>query len=238
MRSRLSLAALLWMMLPARAGAVTSSRSVPSAFGSNGHNISFDGRIILSRDPPGWVVRIVRPEAITYAADGLPDAQGPMWSEPYLALTADDPALVNENALSFCEIDHGRAPYGCNEAGDPAADGGFDCYDFWIFDSDASTPVADGGSVMRRRHMTLWVGSPRSPDAYVHAVSWDSGLEPLTPVLMGIEPTLTADGRLMVWQGHPDNDGSGDGLVYSVNQNPCAADGWSAPQFITHMASD
>src|SRR5688572_13781250 len=62
--------------------AATSTRSVPSSLGGNGHNASFDGRLFIVRTGPGWQAYMLRPEAITYEPDGLPQANGAMWSDP------------------------------------------------------------------------------------------------------------------------------------------------------------
>jgi hypothetical protein len=214
--------------------AVTSSRSVPSAFGGNGHNISFDGRLLLVRDSAGWQAQLVRPEATTYLSDGLPDALGPMLSPRVHVFGAPD---GTENALAICEPDAAQAPFACDAAGNASAGGPFDCYDFWLVDSDAVTPAAMGGFVLRRRHVTIWVGSPKTADAYVD--HWDLGAtEALSPTLKGIEPTVTADGKLLVYQGHPDNDGDIDILMYATNASACAAGGWSAPKPISNMHVD
>ncbi|MDP1917343.1 MAG: LamG domain-containing protein, partial [Myxococcales bacterium] len=75
--------------------------------------------------------------------------------------------------------------------------------------------------------------------ASVASFTWtDSALTPLTPTLRGIEPTVTRDGKLMVWQGHPNNSGAIDTLVYSVNATACGLSGWSAPKTIAAMNTD
>ena len=227
---------LLVLVGASPAMAVTSTISVPSKLGGNGHNISFDGRVLMARTSAGWVIRLLRPEAVTYLPQGLPDAMGPMLSDEALVLPGGE---IVENALAICEPDPQRAPFRCNEAGaaDPA--GVFDCYDFQIIDSDAITPADQGGFVMRRRSLMLWVADPRTAAARVHKLQLSNTLEPLGPTpIRGIEPTVTRDGKLMIWQGHPDNDGAIDTLMYSVNDNACAAAGWSAPQPISSMATD
>jgi hypothetical protein len=216
------------------AGAVVSTDSVPSALVGNGHNISFDGRFVLVREASGWRVRLLRPEAITFRPDGLPDASGPLWSPSTLVI--GEP--LNENALAICEPDPTRAPFRCDDAGAPSGAGPYDCYDTWILDSDAVTTVANGGFVLRRRHLMVWVASPKTATASVHKFQWLGGIEPLAPVLRGIEPTMTADGKLLVWQGHPSNDGRIDNLMYATNANACSATGWTAPQSIANMSTD
>ncbi|NUO50344.1 MAG: hypothetical protein HOV80_15930, partial [Polyangiaceae bacterium] len=221
----------LWA-LPA--AAVTSSRSVPSSFGANGHNISFDGRLLLARDGSGWAAQLVRPEATTYLEDGLPDASGPMMS-PRVTIFGDP--NVMENALAICEPDPSQTPYACDEGGSPNGAGPYDCYDVWLLDSDAVTPPAQGGFVMRRRQLKLWVSAPKTPDAQVY--KWEfGGTEMLSPPLLGIEPTVTRDGKLLIYQGHPQNDGTIDILMYTVASSACAASGWSAPKPISSMYED
>ena len=233
--NRILLAALLVFLAPARpAPAVTSSESVASDMNGNGHNVSFDGRLYLVRDSQGWQAMLLRPEAVTYRPDGMPNAAGPMWSARTPLLVGDN--LV-ENALAICEADHARAPFACDAGGDPQAGGPFDCYDLWIIDSDAVTPAGDGGATLRRRRLELRVASPKSGSARVVDFTWGA-IQPLGPTLRGIEPTVTADGKLMVWQGHPANDGQIDILMYSVNDTACGLSGWSAPKVISRMASD
>lgn len=236
MRRRLHalLLAAAALAVSAPAAAVTSSRSVPSAFGGNGHNISFDGRLILARTAQGWEARLLRPEATTYLSDGLPDAMGPMLS-PSVVFFGDP--NITENALAICEPDATKAPYACDESGAANGQGPFDCYDVQLIDSDAVTPAAQGGFVMRRRHLLLWVASPKTPDATIY--KWQlGGTEALSPTLKGIEPTITRDGKLLVYQGHPANDGTIDILMYTTAASACAASGWAAPQPISNMHVD
>jgi hypothetical protein len=223
------------LLAPARwAPAVTSSESVTSGMNGNGHNVSFDGRLYIVRDSQGWQAMMLRPEAVSYRSDGMPDATGAMWSARTPLLVGPD--LV-ENALAICEADHGRAPFSCDAAGNAQAGGAFDCYDLWILDSDAVTPAGDGGATLRRRRLEVRVAEPRSAGARVVDFTWQAPV-PLAPTLRGIEPTVTADGKLMVWQGHPANDGQIDILMYAVNDTACAASGWSAPKVISSMATD
>nr|MDQ3366775.1 LamG domain-containing protein [Myxococcota bacterium] len=235
-RSVASLAALV--LAPSLALAATSTPSVPSGFGGNGHNAAFDGRLYIARSGPGWLAYVLRPEGITYRADGLPDASGPVWSEP---LTLIDGEPNGENALAICEPDPTRAPYACDAANAPSATGPFACYDVQIFDSDATRDLASGGMVMRRRHLVVRVEQPRTASARPVAFTWGAIEEVRTAqqgTLRGIEPTVTADGRLLVWQASMPNS-AGDGmLMYAVAPAACAATGWSVPRSIAHMVND
>jgi MYXO-CTERM domain-containing protein len=213
---------------------VTSSESVASSFGGNGHNISFDGRLLLVRDSQGWQAQLLRPEAVTYLPSGLPDATGPMLSPR--ALIFGGPTSV-ENALAICEPDAGKAPYACDDAGNANAAGPYDCYDVVVLDSDAVTPPEQGGFVMQRRRLQLWVANPKTPSATVHKWQWEAPVA-LSPTVIGIEPTVTRDGKLLVYQGHPANDGTIDILMYTVVSSACAASGWSTPKPLSSMHVD
>ena len=98
-RNRILLATGLLLLAPERpAPAVTSSESVVSDMNGNGHNVSFDGRLFIVRDSQGWQAMMLRPEAVTYRPDGMPQAAGAMWSPRTPLLTGPD--LV-ENALAI-----------------------------------------------------------------------------------------------------------------------------------------
>ncbi len=232
MRTKLTLLALL--AVPTIGLAATSGPSVPSVFGGNGHNASFDGRLYLVRDHVGWQAFVLRPEGATFRPDGLPDATGPIWSSPMLVVAGEP---NGENALAICEPDPTRAPYACDASNNPG--GPFACYDVQIVDSDALHDVAAGGMVFRRRHLVLRVENPNTAAARPVAHTWGA-LEPLATAgggsLYGIEPTFTRDGKLMLWQGDlPSGDGQ---LLYSVATTACGATGWSAPRSVSHMYKD
>ncbi|MEO8701445.1 MAG: LamG-like jellyroll fold domain-containing protein [Kofleriaceae bacterium] len=228
---------LIIATLAGTATAATSSRSVPSVFGGNGHNASFDGRLYIVRTGPGWMAYVLRPEGITYAADGLPDASGPVWSDALMIVNGEP---NGENALAMCEPDPDRAPYACDANNAATAAGPFACYDVQVFDSDATKSVAAGGQTFRRRSLLLRVAEPNTPAA--HPVAFTFGaLEPLAQaagVLHGIEPTFTKDGKLMVWNGSLANSDQDSLMMYSVNATACGRTGWSPPRSLAHMIND
>ncbi len=224
------------MATAATATAATSTPSVPSVFGGNGHNASFDGRLFITRTGPGWQAYMLRPEATTYRQDGLPDANGPMWSAALTIVTGEP---NGENALAICEPDPARAPFACDASNNPG--GPFACYDVWVYDSDATRNVAMGGQEMRRRRLNLRVADPGTATARPVAFTWGA-LESLAMVgggrIHGIEPTFTRDGRLMIWNGSLTNGDQDGQLMYSMAPSRCASTGWSAPRSLSHMIND
>jgi hypothetical protein len=211
--------------------AATGSPTASSPFGGNGHNISFDGRILIAAHGEGWMMQVFRPDRVRYAPGGIP-----ILDDAFSPRALVQPATYGENALAICEENADTTRYACDDAGNPG--GPYDCYDFVILDSDATGATPNR---LRRRRLKLWIAEPRTGSARYHRHEWIGGMETLragTRDLRGIEPTVTRDGRLLVWQGHPDNDGDIDILMYSVNDTPCGSTNWSPPAVISHMYND
>lgn len=202
---------------------------IATPFGGNGHTSSLDGRIFVANvredhatTTTTWLARVFRPEALTYDGEGRPSFAA--------AFSNGRSVDVNggENALAFCFRDP-ALPYSLS--------GSQAVYQPYIFDSQ----MFNGPNRFRRRTADLRVDRPFQVDAEV--ASFTAGpVEYLTTTagasLRGIEPTMTADGRLMLFQGAPANDGNIDHLMYSYNSNPCAATGWSPPRPLSMMYSD
>ena len=236
----LPLASLLALASPGLAGATTSSPAAVSPMAGNGHNVSFDGRVFIVTQGPadpsgGWFLMVFRPENVRYQPGGRLDLSQGAFTAPIQV----QPWQNGENALALCEADPSGTPYRCDDAGAPVEAGPFACYDFAVLDSDAYPNKFNG---FRRRQLKLWLQSPGTPEAAYYKHQWIGGMEPILNVanapLRGIEPTVTRDGKLFVWQGHPDNDGKIDILMYATNPNPCAATGWDGPHNLSHLYND
>lgn len=222
--------------LPARAS--SSSPAVASPMAGNGHNVTFDGRVFIVSQGPldptgGWFMMVFRPELVRYAAGGVVDLMQGAFTAPVQV----QPSMSVENALAICEADADNTPYPCDDAGNPGA-GPFACYDLFVIDSDALSNPKD----LRRRTLKLWLQNPGTPEAAYYKHTWIGGMEPVLSAgnvqMRGIEPTVTRDGKLLVWQGHPANDGQIDILMYATNPNPCSNVGWDGPHNLSHMYVD
>ena len=237
-RCRWLLSLTLFALAPFLSTSVVQAASSSAASGSplagNGHNVTFDGRIYIVRKTEGWFLSVIRPEKVAYAPGGKVQLNE-AFSPPVLI---QEP-VHDENALAICEANPDNTPYSCNDAGSAAA-GPYHCYDLAILDSNAKAEQYNG---LRHRTVKIWIKDLLQPTATLHKLAW--GPEGLVPMaqsngqdMRGIEPTVTRDGRLLVWQGRDLNNGDIDRLVYSVNDTPCAATGWTQPRDITEMHVD
>jgi hypothetical protein len=209
--------------------AATSPRAVSSPMGGNGHNVSFDGRLFVVRRNAGWEATVLRPQKVT-VANGFPDV-----SQAFSPFTLIQAEVNNENALALCE--ETPQPVKCDSNGTLNAAGAYACYHLVVIDSDALAPPPN--NPFRQRKLRVIVDQPGTATASIASFQWTQPtLTPLTPTLRGLEPTITKDGKLLVWQGLPVNDGKIDTLVYSVNSTACGVSGWSAPRSITAMGTD
>jgi hypothetical protein len=210
--------------------AATSPHAVHSPFGGNGHNVSFDGRLFVVAHSNGWEAALLRPQDVT-VTNSFPDVtQGAFTSFVNLGASGH-----NENALAMCE--ETPQPTACNQDGSPNGGGAYACYREVVIDSDAL--ASKPNNVLRRRVLQVVVRNPGTSSADIDSFNWlDNSLTPLATTLRGIEPSITKDGKLLVWQGLPSNTGDIDTIVYSYNPTPCAVSGWAAPRSITSAYQD
>ncbi len=220
---------VLTILLASSVQAATSTKTVSSPAGGNGHNVSFDGRLFIIRRGAGWEATLLKPQSVVITA-GFPNVSGAFSNSPLVQLDQN-----TENALALCE--ETPQPTRCDPNGTANTAGTHACYEEVVIDSNAlAVPPND---IFRRRKLKVVVGSPNTAAANIVSHVWlDSALTPLQPTLRGLEPTMTKDGKLLVWQGHPNNTGAIDTLVYAYNPTPCALAGWTAPKAITAMAFD
>lgn len=213
------------------AHAATSAGVSTSPLSGNGHNVTFDGRIFVVARSDGWNLMTFRPERVE-SSGGWPDVSA-AFSDPVLI----QPLEACENALALCEPDADDTPYSCDDAGAPG--GAYACYDLVVIDSNACGQLPNE---LRSRGLKLWIADPGTSQARLLKHQWVGARTPLTTasgqVLRGIEPTVTEDGRLLVWQGHPANDGRTDVLVYATTASACGVAGWSTVHSLSHMAHD
>ncbi len=235
-RPPLALLTLPWLVLALASGEVAAAERpslvntrIRTPFSANGHSSTIDGRVFVGNidedhatTTTTWIARVFRPEAVTYDADGKPSFTS--------AFSPGRTTQVRngENALAFCFTNPAQ-PY--------TLANGLAIYQPYLFDSR----MFNGDNVFRRRPVDLRVSLPFTAQADISSFT-TGNLETLTTTtgatLRGIEPTMTSDGRLLIYQGGPANNGVIDHLMYSYNPTPCAASGWSPPRPLSMMFND
>lgn len=247
--SRLALAALL-LSLPALALAQDPSPrplkiEVPEGHG-NGHAETWDGRVFVltrgSEAGPVWGAQVLRPERIALDAEGRPSFPAGSFSsytEFETPASAGAAGLTELNALALVPTPGlAENPYRSDAAGNPSPTGPCETYDALL----VTQRYQRGDDQLGRMRYRFVVGSPRTRDAAIVSARRLEGFQSFAQTngqpLRGIEPTLTFDGRLLIWQGHPSNNSAYDVISYSVNQTPGARTGWSAPKSLSAMHGD
>lgn len=123
-------------------------------------------------------------------------------------------------------------PFRSNQDGEAQVNGTYETYVFYIY----YAYNREVEFVMRKARVI--VGNPKSRNAFAHRAEMLTAPEFMRDEngqsIRGIEPTITADGRLLVYQGHPNNDGSISYLMYTFNPT-VQAGGWTRGRSITDL---
>ncbi|MFT7619942.1 MAG: cytochrome c peroxidase [Planctomycetota bacterium] len=128
------------------------------------------------------------------------------------------------------EYDIHQNPFPTDGAGNYQANGSFETYELLIY----ATKYNANGSLQKTVSMDVQivVANPRTANADVHSHQIVRNAEELKDIfgspILGIEPTATFDGRLIVQQFN--------GLMrYTFNEDPTALSGWSVPKSVVDM---
>jgi len=210
---------------------------IDSHFGGNGAAETWDGRVFVRTRTLGWFGSAFRPEKIVRNADGTPgfgngafgtslavelNDDRPDVHHNWLAITPD-PALTSEN------------PYPSDSGGSYQKTGTSLTYKALVFHT-----LTNGQ--MGFRKATFIVSNAHTPNAELAKAEFTSVFSPIrlsnNEILICIEPTVTIDSRLIIAQGHPDNDGKIDNLIYAWTATPGSANNWTPPRSIANMYYD
>lgn len=138
-------------------------------------------------------------------------------------------------------------PFPSNAQGTYKLDGTHRCYDLWlvlaqydwVFDPTKGTFVEDGPGTLGARDLRVIVDEGVFPP--VVSSSTIGAWYPLTieggsVAILGQEPSITADGRLIIYNGDGGpNVTHNSNLTYIWNQDACSTAGWKAPASILAM---
>ncbi|GAA5524053.1 hypothetical protein Maes01_00605 [Microbulbifer aestuariivivens] len=233
--------AALYSLNDSRASAFP--KIIDSGFEGNGHAETWDGRIFVRKRKLGWYASAFRPERITRNADGsINFKNGAFGSSVELQSKADaDARSIHQNWLAIAQdfSVEGRNPFPSDAAGNYSSLGTYATYKALVY---VTSTAAGDNDQMGFFRATFIVANANTRDAQVVSARFNGGFQRLrlknSEDFRCIEPSVTVNGMLIVCQGHPDNNGRIDNLVYSWNPAPGAASGWSLPKSIANMYWD
>ena len=160
--------------------------------------------------------------------------------------TLEPMPLKSVNALAVTkDVDYSENPYRSNEQGVANQNGAFDTYRTVVYVQDypicePTGADCDPNSVPVHYHIGFYkvqiiVRNPRTAHAEIESVHRTTGFQPIysktgAPIV-GIEPTLTADGRLLIFQTAP-NFGT---IVFTFNEGTFNNPSWTNPLPISEL---
>ena len=217
-------------------------RPVDTGFGGNGHAETWDGRVFVRTRTAGWFASSFRPQRITLNADGSPNFMNGAFgnNSTALELNTEAPDMQHNWIAIVHDPDYsGENPFPSTSTGVFSASGTHRTYRALVYHTSLRNNDNDQ---MGTRKATIIVSNANTADAEVISARFtsdfarmrlESGVD-----FRCIEPSVTVDGRLVICQGHPDNNGRIDNLVYSWNSTAGASSNWKAPKSIADMYYD
>jgi cytochrome c peroxidase len=207
------------------------------------HAITWDGRVFIvtrgNPEPPhaqGWHISVFRPENLQRDQNGVVQFPDNAFSDQVL-WEQDGTPDVNTNSHNTLTVfpapDFPENPFPSDGDGNYNLGGGFGTYELYVI-----SPGTDALEMGIRRGRFI-IGNFKKNDAYVARVEMLGPQQLLRGTnnkpIRGLEPSITADGRLMVFQGSPKNDGGIDYIMYSYNDNPGSVAGWTPARSIADL---
>ncbi|MBK8014466.1 MAG: hypothetical protein IPK13_24340 [Deltaproteobacteria bacterium] len=204
----------------------------------------------------GWAIRVFRPEALVAALEVNDQTFNQSFSADFpgmIALDADANAFPGSiqlglpflNALSVVpDPRFVENPYFSDRDGNALSTGEFLTYQAKIFTQKYSDPtVTPFNTQLGFFRATIVVRDPHSPNAAVERVRLVEPFAVMTDQrgqpIVGIEPTVTFDGRLLIYQRFDGVAGEHGSLYYTRHDATDAPlGGWSTPRRITEMSRD
>ncbi len=256
---------------------VQNSFAVP--FTGNGHNTTWDGRLIVYTTATSWETVVFRPEKVQ-AQQGVSVDFGAMDGKGAFSQNMGLLTLVkeNENGIPkdftkdslgtksiFTQVNaltlapaSGIAgisnPFKSDDNGNPNPTGAYETYDLFLYTQHYGDPnwgaqnsrilnifQTYGSRVFGRIQVKVVVQSAKTANAIpvrtilvkdFEVIKTSSGAS-----INGIEPSVTADGKLMIFNSNGIG-GNGDEIKYIYNNNPTEINNWSTPKNITLLNSE
>ena len=210
---------------------------------------TWDGRVIIS---PTLVIDQQGGRHFEYAARAFQPhsiGKGRIGNANFSAVVNFDPpdrSFGNLHLALFPDRLHlpanamGQNPYPSDAAGRPTRTGSFATYKVGIIGVMSSEGEdAPHAQRLSLNYGTIVVANASDERPTIHAASVDGQSQPLTTrggaSLYRYEPTVSLDGRLVIWHGVPQNRFGGSATMYSFNPTPMRSTGWSDPRNVAAM---
>ena len=215
--------------------------AIDTGFQGNGHSETWDGRIFVRTRTAGWFASAFRPERIVRTSNGTVDfKQGAFGNSVLLEGTDETPGMqINWLAIVPDFSVSGENPYPSNSNGSYTSNGTYRTYKALVYHT---SKLNGDNDQMGMRKATFIISNAHTRDAQVVRADFTTSFQKFRlqsgADFRCIEPSATIDGRLIICQGHPDNNGRIDNLVYSWNPTPGATSNWRTPKSIANMYWD
>ena len=192
-----------------------------------------DGRVVFGTDPgaeDGCRAMAVRPTRIDRNPGSVTFAPA-AFSEGVAC-----PAELGASAVAAAPGFDPR-PFASDASGQPTPGGDHLTYQLSIVSSEDLTPDDDvNDPQLVTRQATVVMAAPYTDAAEVVDVQFSA---PTGLGLLGVEPTITADGRLLVWRGNPDNAIVDDAVpLQSLVYSRLDGGSWTSPRSITALHTE
>ncbi|MCO7223440.1 cytochrome c peroxidase [Pleionea sp. CnH1-48] len=214
---------------------------IDTGFNGNGHSVTWDGRVFVRKRSQGWFATAFRPENIVRSNDGTVDFKRGAFGRDLLMQANEDAPDMQMNWLAIV-IDPSETrenPYPSDANGNYSFNGTHRTYKALVYHTSKRNGDNDQ---MGFQKATFIVRDANTQNAQIISAEFTTEFQRFRTVanldFRCIEPSATIDGRLVICQGHPDNNGRIDNLVYSWNPTPGGVNGWSVPKSIANMYWD
>ncbi len=244
---------------PGRTGDLDDSKHIHIPHGVM--TSSWDTRLIIrvkykgNNDRYSWDAFLFKPESMKRTQNGLPDLVSNNSFSPSVEIDSDSTTgdlNAPENRLRADKRMHlaiypnpelKKNPYPSNQDGSPTSNmrSRYETYNFYIVgvvnESHDTVNEFDKNFLVFSKAQVV-VQDPYTSRARIHSAKilqqGQTIRDENNEMIYAMEPSVTMDGRLMVYNGHPVNRGNGF-VMYTFNPNPGSATGWSSPRPLSDL---
>lgn len=211
-----------------------------------------------------YKVSVFRPEAVPLdsAKANAPMVENDVAYSPLVEMSTLDTTSERLHLAVYYDPAYSRNPYPSDASGIADANGSYETYRLIFRNKGGTLTNGVQWHFLTQNKGYITVSSPRTANAAIQSaeIGVDGNNAPISGTtldengasvtadgqdqivtfgsepLWGYEPTISGDGRLMVWQGLPHGVRTTNGVcMYSYNSDPSDFDAWSQPRGLADM---